>query len=643
MSFHIYEFCTGMERVSKNGKWVSGASLSQIDESRSNYNPIPQPIRNAVENLLFEIDKSDSYYPLQGEVALIARDLGDYSVLAAATKEVDDKGARPLIAYRYFWLNNDDLRKAIGQDGDWDGVGTLVYWWYFNTREKQGCFIMNPNTFNSNFKNPCLCPNNGVYKKQEFIEKFFPKNIHDTQKSPFCFYSSNDSKSLRGLEIQALALKVNRSPSWAWNVRYLEHPEEFNIIYCADEDAYNRMLSRLPQTKEKPKTEEKETKDRQKIDSNNIPKIAIYEAKIAIYEVCYYTETSNKHSFLIELAKIIKFSENLISLKPLLLQEDLKNADFPDSNTINLFRKKKGGEPAIRYVTLMVILLPRDLKVSQNSVSISELRKQLKKLKNNEKALLVKFIEILLDAFKDQDDLIGCSPESLEGFHTKIENLKKEVHGQKQRDDISPKTKLNLIISFKQKFNQLPKFIQTVLIILLIIGVITESFFYLRPVINSVFWRNINGQIINPYNCTTQENLHDLLFCLKLAEDDAPNYSNSQEVLNQAKNSLIDRMKYIKSSIQPQSIDDETGEIAVNDDVEFMKKKFLPTPYNDEYKDQQIILVTNFIIGELNTHRKYKLIETDLKTCKVFEVSKYGKCLERYTTSKNNHKNTDNK
>jgi hypothetical protein len=627
MPFHIYEFCTGMERVQlKNGTWVSGASLSQIDESRSNYNPIPQPIRNAVENLLFEIDKSDSYHPLNGEVALIARDLGDYSVLAVATKEVDDQGARPLIAYRYFWLNNDDLREAMGQDGDFDGVGTLVNWWSNIQRPK---FIMNPKDPNSFFKTLPSLGEVWVYEKTKFVATFrTQKKTYTLKKTNSCLDSSKDNQKLTELELQALALTVNRHPSWAWNVRYLEHPEEFDVIYCADTEAYNRISSRLPQTQQQLIIKGKTTDNEQNGDSKNDIPI------IAINNVCNAKKFEDSN-FLTGVAEIIRFSENLSKNLVDLSSVNQKNAPFPDETTICLFRNKKGGEIAIRYVALMVILFPGNRKVS--AFSIIELRKKIKELKKKEKALLVNFIEMLLDSLEQRDNFRDCSEESIVHFQEKIETLKGEVGGNGKQGDIAPKTKLNLILVWESQLEKLPKPIQTfvsILIPLLIIGIggAIGVFFLRRPVMNPVFWRSLTGQIPSPYNCTTQEKLSNLLSCIKLAESDTANYSNSQEVLQQAKDKLIKKMEIVATTQSKQTYGprSETEE----DEVQYIKNKFLPRPFEQNYIDQQIKLTANFIIQKLKNEKKYTEIETALKTCQPSKPPDYGNCLKRDTPSK---------
>ncbi|MGK7886291.1 MAG: hypothetical protein AB4057_16915, partial [Crocosphaera sp.] len=64
---------------------------------------VPEEITLAVHNHLFRIN--DNYPPQSGEVALIARELDNYSVLAVANLAKDERD-RPLVNYRYFWLEN---------------------------------------------------------------------------------------------------------------------------------------------------------------------------------------------------------------------------------------------------------------------------------------------------------------------------------------------------------------------------------------------------------------------------------------------------------------------------------------------------------------------------------------------------------
>ncbi|MFM6516945.1 MAG: hypothetical protein ACKPIC_10110, partial [Microcystis panniformis] len=79
---------------------------------------VPPEIANAVHNHACRIN--DSYPPQT--IALISREIGKYALLAVATALRDDSD-RPLIGYRYFWLEKPS------KDGETDGIGTLLEWW----------------------------------------------------------------------------------------------------------------------------------------------------------------------------------------------------------------------------------------------------------------------------------------------------------------------------------------------------------------------------------------------------------------------------------------------------------------------------------------------------------------------------------
>ncbi|MGK7876139.1 MAG: hypothetical protein AB4426_23430, partial [Xenococcaceae cyanobacterium] len=79
----VYEFSRGFQNshYSKQyGRWVSGGHSKPIE--RENFT-VPKPIQEAVKNGDFAIN--DNYPPSSEELALIARDIGNYSVLAVAT------------------------------------------------------------------------------------------------------------------------------------------------------------------------------------------------------------------------------------------------------------------------------------------------------------------------------------------------------------------------------------------------------------------------------------------------------------------------------------------------------------------------------------------------------------------------------
>ena len=78
---------------------------------------VPKDIINVVHNHLLRIN--DNYPPQENNIALIARELKNYAILAVATRLMDDR-YRPLVGYRYFWLKKPSRNDKI------DGVGTLL-------------------------------------------------------------------------------------------------------------------------------------------------------------------------------------------------------------------------------------------------------------------------------------------------------------------------------------------------------------------------------------------------------------------------------------------------------------------------------------------------------------------------------------
>ncbi|MDE5109183.1 MAG: hypothetical protein O4808_19685, partial [Trichodesmium sp. St17_bin3_1_1] len=160
--FRIYEFSKKFDNIrEKNGIWVSGGYVIDKRKAfyRSNYknrdiNEIPEKIREAVIDSLFEIPdayptnsatdqefinlvrtgKLDLASPLSEDptknIALIARNVENYSVLAVATRQIDDKWRTKLIGYRFFWLKIADLGS---QSPDLvDEIATLLSWWINN-------------------------------------------------------------------------------------------------------------------------------------------------------------------------------------------------------------------------------------------------------------------------------------------------------------------------------------------------------------------------------------------------------------------------------------------------------------------------------------------------------------------------------
>lgn len=242
----INEFFRGFDNPTyKSGRYVSGGFGSEIDRAKGK--PVPQEIKDAVNRQDFQI--IESYGPKQGSVALIARIIGNqYSVLAIATREIDDRN-RPLIAYRYFWLeSNDNSRES--DDNKIDGIGTLLEWWLKD--DKKPCF---------KFKNdPDLKKENLNYSTEILTIGEFKKSI---RQSPYQGNSLNqatqkvfkpdDNLMPRHLHCWAYDQSLNtRLPlAWAWNVGWLEHPETFTAILCDTESTYHRISEQV--SKHKPK------------------------------------------------------------------------------------------------------------------------------------------------------------------------------------------------------------------------------------------------------------------------------------------------------------------------------------------------------------------------------------------------------
>ena len=276
MTFPIYEFSKGFQEVFKNAQWLSGGFGKKID--RSNYpKEFPSEIENAVKNGLFEIP--NQYRPHPGaeiliqnggqveqpgfeSIALIAREIGSYCILAVATGQIDDKGRDLIVGYRYFWLNVKDLENDVKKGQKPDGIATLLYWWFKNG---QPCFNMNPHSFNNGkgisdysqvrFKLEIRSPEE--YPETEVI---LPKLLQKikTESPPILVNSHQDEIEVNFQDtkllfliykLHLLALKANEIVencplAWAWNVRGLSFPDEFAAIFCADLEALDRLVKK---------------------------------------------------------------------------------------------------------------------------------------------------------------------------------------------------------------------------------------------------------------------------------------------------------------------------------------------------------------------------------------------------------------
>lgn len=263
---HIYEFSKQFNHIEcKESIWVSGGFEVEKSQAffRSNYGngnitEIPDEIRQAVVSGLFEIPNAYPPNPLSNEefhqkvanqqlniahppledIALIAKELGDYCILAVATRQMDDKWRSKMLGYRYFWLKISNLNT---QRPDLvDGIATLLLWW---TENGSLCFDMNPSSYEySPNKNKPYLGERVIYK--QFIRnKYQPVSKIYKSALPCLFEPTTDRQfDVWNLHAQALH-RVPLEPAWAWNVRKLTKPETFTVVYCADRASYDQFSS----------------------------------------------------------------------------------------------------------------------------------------------------------------------------------------------------------------------------------------------------------------------------------------------------------------------------------------------------------------------------------------------------------------
>jgi hypothetical protein len=256
MPFSIHQFSSGIINPTQNRKseWVSGGfGVEIVNES---FLPVPEEIRKAVQTKEYSgwrgFGIPDAYAPKLGEIALIARDLGKYCVLAVANIQKDE-GDRPFIAYRYFWLDKTQFQNHSNKQ-DFDGIRTLLWYWQdkgqpqYNIEELQ----TNPNSYTKSWDN--LLTPYPRYQPEELTE-IYPrlKPLLDKIRQanqPLLYEADQINGELSPDEVHRLAIQyctVNRGYiNWAWNVRKLENPKNLNVIYCADAEAFNWFNSRFP-------------------------------------------------------------------------------------------------------------------------------------------------------------------------------------------------------------------------------------------------------------------------------------------------------------------------------------------------------------------------------------------------------------
>lgn len=192
---------------------------------------VPREIVTAVYKHAFRIN--DNYPPPEGEIALIAKEMGKYAVLAVATGLIDDSD-RPLIGYRYFWLEKPADDERI------DGIGTLLAWWI---DRKSPCFQLQPSSSSKN-----TSQNADWLESKDYIRRYFTDSIENYFREISRHQHLENVNFPDCREFHALALRLRQEYSlplhWAFRVSRLECPEQFSLIHSKVNER-ERLLVKL--------------------------------------------------------------------------------------------------------------------------------------------------------------------------------------------------------------------------------------------------------------------------------------------------------------------------------------------------------------------------------------------------------------
>lgn len=228
-NLNIYEFSIGFVNIQFSQiyrRWITGG----IGEKIGQYNyPIPEKIKLAVNEDYFQINCN--YPPTNNEVALIARDIDEYSILAVVTGEIDNKNL-PIAAYRYFWTEKSHP--------DMDGIGSLLLWWFRNNQPR---FLMNKDYTTKKLPN-------GLLYTSKYFEQYYSEIAEILQQSNSlpCLLTIKKTNTqilptVTGCHCLALHLHDNKKQpiSWAWNLHSLVNSNIFTVICGADDKAFENI------------------------------------------------------------------------------------------------------------------------------------------------------------------------------------------------------------------------------------------------------------------------------------------------------------------------------------------------------------------------------------------------------------------
>lgn len=224
------------KKSDKSNRYVSQGYEKEIGFTTAD---VPQEIQEAVHHGDFRIN--DSYPPADNQIALIAREIANYSILAVATNG-GDEGGRPSVVYRYFWiekLNNQAV----------DGVGTLLLWWHHHNQPY--CELMPTHEWEQKIKNR---PSADWYYPNHF--KAYQSEIETLLSKITTYPIVKEVNSLKYDKINYLAWhslalswkeKYKTPLAWAWNISSLEYPSKFILISCTTESVCQTISSQVTQ------------------------------------------------------------------------------------------------------------------------------------------------------------------------------------------------------------------------------------------------------------------------------------------------------------------------------------------------------------------------------------------------------------
>ena len=426
-TFSIHQFSSGIINPKPNiiGKWLSGGYGQEVAKKSHD---VPQEIKTVIKNGPRGFGIEENYPPPMNKYALIARELENYCVLAVANQHKDDAN-RPLITYRYFWLDKQEFKNQPNVD-DFDGIGTLLYYW-----KKKDCpqyniedWTNSPDLYTTSWEG---LEKYNIKTTAEFSTQNSTKIQHlisliNSDKRPLICEAHKNGVSLEPEEVHHLAIQYSLEKecfiNWAWNVRRLESMKDLRVIYCADAEAVNWFNEQLINHRPTPDTSGSQTAQPSPSHSTGQDE-----------------ETTNISKLLLKFRH--KFSEeNVLELMNYYQTYGHNIVDFEDKNIINscLTNMQSTSNNNIKYATLLTALAP-DKK--------QDIHKELTKLKQNKKEVAIKFLnELLIEVTKNKK----CFNHKISQlFYKKITSTIYKLTGSVNRTKTYfPKTYFWLLIFF---------------------------------------------------------------------------------------------------------------------------------------------------------------------------------------------------